>query len=242
MTSAYTNLYIDQGSTYITSITLDDAYGDLYDLTNFIAEGQIRKSYYSRCPAAIFDTTINANTGTIVISLAANVTSNIFPGQYVYDTFIRDTANNVVTKILEGVVYVNPSATRSYTIVPNSNYADPESCVCTTQGSANNSGNTAVTPVYLINNVPRDISGTILQANTAQVLVAANPNRKGWWLLNTDEAYSLWFNEVSTATIGSPSVELLPGAYYEAPQGGCSPLEISIISPHQTLKFTAREW
>jgi len=111
MPAAYTNLYIEQGTTYNTTITLDDVYNNAYNLTGFTANSEIRKSYYSANITASFTTTINASSGQITLSLPANITANIFPGRYVYDTKITDTSNNV-TRILEGIAEISPSVSR----------------------------------------------------------------------------------------------------------------------------------
>ena len=65
MPAAYQNLYIEQGTSFSTTITLDDVYGSLYDLTGYTANSQIRKSYYSANASAVFLATVNANTGTV---------------------------------------------------------------------------------------------------------------------------------------------------------------------------------
>ena len=116
MAAGYQNLYIEKGSTFDITVTLDDAYGDAYDLSNASAKSQIRKSYYSANATAEFSTSINTTTGTISLSLPSTVTANITPGRYVYDTFISfvsapGQANSVI-KILEGIVDVVPNATR----------------------------------------------------------------------------------------------------------------------------------
>ena len=111
MPAAYTNLYLEQGTTFTTTITIDDVYGDLYDLTDYTAFGQIRKSYYSANSTANFDTSINTLNGTITLNLDADTTSNITPGRYVYDAIIKDS-QNTTTRILEGIVDVSPMVTR----------------------------------------------------------------------------------------------------------------------------------
>ena len=111
MPAAYTNLYIEQGATFSTSITLDDVYGDAYNLVGYTANSQIRKSYYSSNTTAIFQTSINSNTGSITLNLSAANTANIPAGRYVYDAKITDQSNNVL-RILEGIAEVLPSATR----------------------------------------------------------------------------------------------------------------------------------
>jgi hypothetical protein len=111
MPAAYTNLYIEQGTTYSTTITLDDVYGNVYNLSNYIISSQIRKSYYSANISAYFTTSSNPTTGTIYLNIDAPTTSNLAPGRYVYDTTIKDSSNNV-TRILEGIVEISPGVTR----------------------------------------------------------------------------------------------------------------------------------
>jgi hypothetical protein len=111
MPAAYSNLYLEQGTTFNTTITLDDVYGELYDLSGYSANSQIRKSYYSSNATATFSTTINSQQGTIALDLTSQVTSNIAPGRYVYDATITDL-NGRITRILEGVVDVSPRVTR----------------------------------------------------------------------------------------------------------------------------------
>lgn len=103
---------MEQGATFNTTITLDDVYGETYNLVGFTASSQMRKSYYSSNATATFTTTINSSTGTISLALSANTTANIAPGRYVYDTKIINTSDNIVTRILEGIIDVSPSVTR----------------------------------------------------------------------------------------------------------------------------------
>jgi hypothetical protein len=111
MPAAYSNLYLEQGTTFNTTITLDDVYGSVYDLSGYTANSQIRKSYYSANATATFSTSINASSGTITLNLSSNVTANISPGRYVYDTTIRDNSGNV-TRVLEGIIDVSPRVSR----------------------------------------------------------------------------------------------------------------------------------
>jgi hypothetical protein len=110
MASAYQNLLLEQGSNFLVSIVLDDVYGNNYDLTNFTAYSQMRKSYYSSNGAVNFTTTVDVPTATISLSMPANTSANLIPGRYVYDTVLKDNANNVV-RVLEGLVDVSPSVT-----------------------------------------------------------------------------------------------------------------------------------
>jgi len=111
MAAAYQNLLLEQGTTFLVSIVLDDIYGDNYNLTNFLATSQMRKSYYSSNGMVTFSTSIDVPTATISLSLPANTTSNLIPGRYVYDTKITDNSGNVV-RVLEGIIDVSPSVSR----------------------------------------------------------------------------------------------------------------------------------
>lgn len=112
MAAGYQELFLEQGTTFTTNITLDDVDGIPFDLTGVQAKSQIRKSYYSANTTAEFDVQINSpTTGLILLVLDAQVTANIAAGRYVYDVAIKDTANTV-TRVLEGIVNVIPQVTR----------------------------------------------------------------------------------------------------------------------------------
>jgi hypothetical protein len=112
MPAAYSNLYIEQNADFAATITIDDVYGNLYDLNNYTANSQIRKSYYSSNATAIFNTSINVPNGTLSLELNANTTANIAAGRYVYDAIIINTVNNERIRIIEGVVDVSPCVSR----------------------------------------------------------------------------------------------------------------------------------
>ncbi len=112
MAAAYQELFLEQGTTFNTNITLDDIDGTPFNLTGVTAKSQIRKSYYSANTTAEFAITINdPQTGVILLSLGAPTTANIAAGRYVYDVAIKDTANTV-TRVLEGIVNVIPQVTK----------------------------------------------------------------------------------------------------------------------------------
>jgi hypothetical protein len=111
MPAAYSNLYLEQGTTFSSTITIDDVYGDIYDLSGVTPYSAIRKSYYSANTTAVFDASINIERGTITLDLDAETTANITAGRYVYDTVIKDI-NNTTTRVLEGIITIAPSVTR----------------------------------------------------------------------------------------------------------------------------------
>jgi len=112
MPAAYSNLLLEQGTTFNTTITLDDVFGNVYDLTGCTASGQMRKSYYSSNATATFTSTVYPATGVIELSLTSSQTANISPGRYVFDTIITNASANTVTRVLEGIVDVSPRVTR----------------------------------------------------------------------------------------------------------------------------------
>lgn len=114
MSAGYQELFLEQGTTFNTLISLDDVYGESYNLQNYSASSQMRKSYYSSNATAVFNTSVNGVLGQILINLNANQTANIAPGRYVYDILIynsNDVANTTV-RVLEGIINVTPRVTR----------------------------------------------------------------------------------------------------------------------------------
>lgn len=112
MPAAYSNLYLEQGTTFSTTITLDDVYGEVYNLAGYQASSQIRKSYYSSNATATFSTSINQGSGLIILELDSATTANIKSGRYVYDVVITDPILNNTTRVLEGIIEVSPRVTR----------------------------------------------------------------------------------------------------------------------------------
>ena len=112
--AAYVELYIDQGSTFSNIINITDDITNLpINITGYVVTCQIRKSYYSSNTTAEFAVSIPTPTdGTIILTLDSNATSNIAPGRYVYDVLLKDPEAETVTRVLEGIVNVNPQVTR----------------------------------------------------------------------------------------------------------------------------------
>lgn len=110
--AGYQNLYLNQGETFTTSLTLTDSNGDPYNLTGFDIASQAKKSFYSTNSIITFESLISdANNGVISLSANSSVTANITTSQLVYDIFIRQTSTGIVTKVLEGIIYTSPAVT-----------------------------------------------------------------------------------------------------------------------------------
>jgi len=107
------NIFIDQGADFSTTVTISDSDGSALDLTSYTALAQIRKTYESTT-ATDFTATFAADrtTGQITISLTDTQTAALEYGRYVYDLVITDTVG-VKTRVVEGIATVNPSVSRS---------------------------------------------------------------------------------------------------------------------------------
>jgi hypothetical protein len=111
--AAFVELYVDQGTTFTNTITLnDDSTNANVNISGYIIRSQMRRSYYStNATANIVCSIIDPEYGIVEMSLGASNTANIKAGRYVFDVEMQDTAN-VVTRILEGIITVTPGVTR----------------------------------------------------------------------------------------------------------------------------------
>ena len=104
------NLVIDQGTTFSADLSLTDDNGEPLNLEGYAANSQMRKWYTSINPSAVFNASVNAQLGTITLSLEASNTSNLTAGRYVYDVEINN--GSVVSRVVEGIVTVTPQVTK----------------------------------------------------------------------------------------------------------------------------------
>jgi hypothetical protein len=109
--AAFSELVIEQGATFISTLNVEDVNGDAINLTSYTANSQMRKSYYSSSSNIIISTITGTSNGEITLGMSAANTSNLTPGRYVYDVIIT-SPTNVVTRVVEGIVTVLPSVTR----------------------------------------------------------------------------------------------------------------------------------
>ena len=109
--AAYANLVIDQGSTFTTALTVEDADGNVQDLSGFTAYASIRKTYRSVTATAFDQVTIgNGPAGEVTMRIDGATSQAMKPGRYVYDVVIKNSSNNV-TRVLEGIVNIVPQVT-----------------------------------------------------------------------------------------------------------------------------------
>ena len=113
MPAGYTELFLEQGASFNTSIVLDDVAGESFNLATYTASSQMRKSYYSSNAAATFSVSTgnDPSLGIITMSLGSANTANIYPGRYVYDVYLTNNLSRV--RVLEGIVNVTPQVTKT---------------------------------------------------------------------------------------------------------------------------------
>ena len=104
------NIIIDQGVDYEVSINMRDANTTPIDLTGFTGKAQLRK-YHTSSSAVDFQVIIAPESGEVTLSMNSATTSTISPGRYVYDCVLYSN-NNIVSRVLEGIVTITPQVTR----------------------------------------------------------------------------------------------------------------------------------
>ena len=109
--ASISNIFIDQGATFTTTVTVTDANGDAVNLSGYSVAAQIRKTFLSSTATAFTATISNASAGEITISLTDTQTTSLESGRYVYDVLIT-ASGGTKTRVVEGQVTVNPSVTR----------------------------------------------------------------------------------------------------------------------------------
>lgn len=109
--AAYSEITIEQGATFSTTVNVEDVYNNPVNLSGYSASAMMRKSYYSNIHYDFTATVTGTSNGEITLSMTSANTSTLSPGRYVYDLIINNGANTV-TRVVEGIVTVLPSVTR----------------------------------------------------------------------------------------------------------------------------------
>ena len=109
--ASISNIFIDQGADYTSTVTVTDSSDSAVNLTGFSAAAQIRKSHLSSTSTAFATSITDATAGQITITLTDTQTTALESGRYVYDVVIT-SGSGAKTRVVEGQVTVNPSVTR----------------------------------------------------------------------------------------------------------------------------------
>ena len=108
--AAIANLRIDQGASFSSDVTVTNSDGDVVDLTGYTTTAKMAKSYGASSSVTITAAVASdATTGVIELTLTDTQTAALdAPARYVYDVYITKTADSTVTRVIEGVITVNP--------------------------------------------------------------------------------------------------------------------------------------
>jgi hypothetical protein len=110
--ATYTDIVIDQGSSFSSVINVNDKNGFSFDLTGYNARGQIKRSYTSSSSINIGCVINDPLSGSVAISLESSQTRAMKAGRYLFDVEIYNSSGNVI-RISEGQVEVFPAVTNT---------------------------------------------------------------------------------------------------------------------------------
>jgi hypothetical protein len=102
-------LSIDAGTTYSTTITLQDQNDNYLDVTGMTANAELRRNYHS-VNSVSFSTSLS--NGSLTLSLTPAQTLDLESGKFVYDVTLTDDSGNV-SRLIEGIAIVNPAVTKA---------------------------------------------------------------------------------------------------------------------------------
>ena len=109
--AAFTELLIEQGATFSTTVNVEDTAGAAINLYGYSASSQMRKSYYATSNTIITSTITGNANGEITLSMTAAATANLTPGRQVFDLLIT-SPTNVKTRVVEGIIVISPGVTQ----------------------------------------------------------------------------------------------------------------------------------
>ena len=115
----YEDFTIDQGSDLALQLELVNPDGSTKDLTGFSAAAKMKKNFNSLVSDTVdFNAAVNEppSSGVVTLSLTNLQTDELSTrGRYVYDveiSYADSDGNNIIERVLEGKIKVNPSVTR----------------------------------------------------------------------------------------------------------------------------------
>jgi len=109
--AAFSELLIEQGATFSTTVNVEDTAGAAINLYGYSASSQMRKSYYATSNTIITATVTGNANGEITLSMTAANTANLTPGRSVFDLLIT-APSGIKTRVVEGIIVISPGVTR----------------------------------------------------------------------------------------------------------------------------------
>jgi len=109
--AAFSELLIEQGATFSTTVNVEDTAGAAINLYGYSASSQMRKSYYATSNTRITSTVTGNANGEITLSMTSANTSSLSAGRYVFDLLIT-APDTTKTRVIEGIIVVSPGVTQ----------------------------------------------------------------------------------------------------------------------------------
>jgi len=115
----YEELTIDQGTDVAVELRLANTDGSAKNLAGFSGAAQMRRTIStSDSDAVAFAVSVTDPTtdGSLLLTLTNIQTDALTPGRYLYDVEIShqdSDSNTIIERVLEGIITVTPSVTRS---------------------------------------------------------------------------------------------------------------------------------
>lgn len=108
--AGFVPLEIEQWSTFSRVITVKASNGSAQNLTGYMANTLMRRSYDSASSNVITTQITDAPNGQITLSMTPANTGLLTPGRWVYDT-TTTTPGGIVQRMIEGIVVVSNGVT-----------------------------------------------------------------------------------------------------------------------------------
>lgn len=105
-------LDIDQGSDFTVTIDLENDNGTPMNLAGAQIYSQFRKSFSSSVAYQFTCEVVDQNNGKFSLKLPGTDSSAIRPGRYLYDVEIYNPISQSKSRVVEGIVTINPEITK----------------------------------------------------------------------------------------------------------------------------------
>ena len=104
------NIVIEQGTDFSLEVTVTQANGASFDLTNYTAASKLKKHWSSSISYALTTNITDSSGGEVTISANNETSNSIIPGRYKYDIEVTSDTGSV-TRVVEGIATVTPGIT-----------------------------------------------------------------------------------------------------------------------------------
>jgi len=111
------NFYLYPGATFTKTLVWQDENNALINLTGYMARMQMRETVGAATPFLTLTTenggiTLGGSAGTINLLVSATDTETVTVTQGVYDLQLIAPDGVTVTRLLEGIVFIDPGVTQ----------------------------------------------------------------------------------------------------------------------------------